>query len=102
VAESETEKTASDYLARGWPVVPAAEKGKRPTVPWKRYQSRLVSEKTLREWFAKSPNYNVSIVTGALSGLVVLDVDPRHVGKESLGQLECKHGTLPRTMESIN
>jgi hypothetical protein len=43
----------------------------------------------------------VSIVTGALSGLVVLDVDPRHGGKESLAKLERTHGELPKTMESI-
>jgi len=101
VAESKTGKAALEYLERGWSVIPAVEKAKRPALAWKRYQSRLVSEKTLREWFRRSPKYNVSIVTGALSGLVVLDVDPRHGGKESLKDLEHAHGALPGTMESI-
>lgn len=91
-----------DYRERGWSVIPAVEEAKRPAVPWKRYQSRLVSEKTLREWFRRSPEFNVSIVTGALSGLVVLDVDPRHGGDESLVELERAHGALPETMESIS
>jgi hypothetical protein len=101
VAESETEKAALAYLERGWSVIPTVEKAKRPAIPWKRYQSKLVSEKTLRGWFRRSPEDNVSIVTGALSGLVVIDVDPRHGGNESLKELESAHGALPETMESV-
>lgn len=102
MTESETERAALNYLARGWSVIPALEKAKRPAIPWKRYQDALVSEKTLREWFRRSPEYNVSIVTGALSGLVVVDVDPRHGGNKSLKRLEREHGALPKTMESIS
>lgn len=98
---SETGRIALQYLSQGWSVIPALARAKRPAVPWKRYQNRLVSEKTLREWFRRSPDYNVSIVTGALSGLIVLDVDPRHGGRESLRRLEREHGALPKTMESI-
>jgi hypothetical protein len=82
-------------------VIPIRERAKRPAVAWKAYQNKYVSEKTLHEWFRRSPDFNVGIVTGALSGLVVLDVDPRHGGKESLRGLERKHGPLPETMESI-
>jgi hypothetical protein len=96
-----TEQAAMDYLDRGWSVIPVREKAKRPAVPWKKYQSEYVSESTLHDWFDRSPDYNVAIVTGSLSGLVVLDIDPRHGGKESLKKLERKHGSLPETMESI-
>ena len=96
-----TEQAALDYLGRGWSVIPVREKEKRPAVPWKAYQSKCVSEKTLHDWFRHSPDYNVAIVTGALSGLVVMDVDPRHGGKESLRELEKEHGPLPQTVESI-
>ena len=95
------ELAALDYLGRGWSVIPVVERQKRPAVPWKAYQSRLVSEKTLGNWFHRCPDCNVAIVTGALSGLVVLDVDPRHGGKESLRKLEREHGKLPETMESM-
>jgi len=101
MAESDSETAALRYLARGWSVIPALEKAKRPAIPWKRYQQSRVSEKTLRSWFRRSPGYNVSIVTGALSGLIVLDVDPRHGGEESLKALEREHGALPKTVESI-
>jgi hypothetical protein len=95
------EQAALSYLNRGWSVIPIREKAKRPAIPWKDYQSKCVSEKTLHDWFRRSPNYNVAIVTGALSGLVVLDVDPRHGGTGSLRRLEREHGPLPETIESI-
>jgi hypothetical protein len=96
-----TEEAALDFLNRGWSVIPIRERAKRPAVPWKIYQSKCVSEETLHEWFRRSPDRNVGIVTGALSRLVVLDVDPRHDGKESLRKLEREHGSLPDTVESI-
>ena len=96
-----TEEAALSYRSRGWSVIPVREKAKRPAIPWKAYQSRMVSEETLHDWFQHSPDYNVAIVTGAFSGLVVLDVDPRHDGKKSLQALEREHGTLPGTVESI-
>jgi Bifunctional DNA primase/polymerase, N-terminal/Primase C terminal 1 (PriCT-1) len=40
---------------------------------------------------------NIGIATGAVSGLIVLDVDPRHSGDETLAQLEAKYGELPAT-----
>ncbi|MGD8325046.1 MAG: bifunctional DNA primase/polymerase, partial [Gammaproteobacteria bacterium] len=101
MAESATEKAALDYLARGWSVIPAREKAKRPAIAWKAYQRQCATEKTVREWFRRSAEYNVSVVTGALSGLVVMDVDPRHGGRESLRMLEREHGPLPQTVESI-
>lgn len=96
-----TEQAALDYLQRGWSVIPVRERDKRPAVPWKVYQSKRVSEKTLRDWFRRSPNYNVAIVTGALSRLIVLDIDPRHGGNASLKKLESRHGPLPETLESV-
>lgn len=96
-----TKQAAVEYLGRGWSVIPVREKDKRPAIPWKRYQSKHVSERTLHEWFDRNPDYNVAIVTGKLSGLVVVDVDPRHGGKESLRALEREHGPLPQTVESV-
>jgi len=96
-----TEQAAIDYLDRGWSVIPVREREKRPAVPWKAYQEKYVSEDTLHDWFRRTPDFNVAIVTGALSGLVVVDVDPRHGGRESLRKLERANGSLPGTMESI-
>lgn len=43
---------------------------------------------------------NVAIVTGAASGLVVIDIDPRHGGDESFDEL-CKGGEFPRTVQAL-
>lgn len=101
MTSSSTEQAALDYLRRGWSVIPVVERGKRPAIAWKAYQSRCVSEETLHDWFRRSADYNVAIVTGALSGLVVLDVDPRHGGDASLRALEQEHGDLPPSIESV-
>ncbi|MEJ7719803.1 MAG: bifunctional DNA primase/polymerase [Ilumatobacteraceae bacterium] len=42
-----------------------------------------------------------SIVTGAAPRLVVVDVDPRHDGDDTLNDLETEHGPLPDTVESV-
>ena len=39
-------------------------------------------------------------MTGAISGLVVLDIDPKHEGIDSLEQLQHTHGSLPRTLQA--
>jgi len=48
-------------------------------------------------WFGTSP-WNIGIVTGATSNLVVLDIDPRHGGDESFATLEKTHGQIPQTV----
>lgn len=63
---------ARAYLARGWSVVPVEPRGKRPVVPWAEFQRRLPTEDELEAWFRHRGNSNLAIVTGAVSGLVVL------------------------------
>lgn len=96
-----TEQAALDFLSRGWSVIPIREREKRPAIAWKPFQRKCASEDTVHDWFSRAPDSNVGIVTGALSGLVVLDVDPRHGGEESLRKLEREYGALPDTMESV-
>ena len=47
-------------------------------------------------WF-KNSELNVGIATGAVSGIVALDIDPRHGGDEALAALEREHGPLAKT-----
>ena len=93
-------EAALGYLARGWSVVPAAERGKRPIVRWQTYQDGHPSEAQVRRWFERWPAANVSVVTGAVSGIVVLDVDPKHGGEESLTRLALHNAGLPETVEA--
>ncbi|MBE9552866.1 MAG: bifunctional DNA primase/polymerase, partial [Proteobacteria bacterium] len=83
-----TAQVAAEYLVRGWAVVPIAAGGKHPLVRWQTFQERLPTGKELEDWFTRWPDAGVGIVTGAVSNLVVLDVDPRHGGGNSLRALE--------------
>ena len=60
------------YMARGWSVIPVH--GKKPAVPWANYQRELPSADQVNDWFACG-NYNLAVVTGKISGLVVIDCD---------------------------
>lgn len=92
---------AVGYLSRGWSVIPIEPRGKRPVVPWLEYQRRLAAPDEVERWFARWPDANVGIVTGALSGLVVLDVDPRHGGDESLAEFEIEHAPVASTVAAV-
>jgi hypothetical protein len=92
---------AQGYRARGWSVVPVRPKAKQPLVRWQALQQRLATEGEIDQWFGLWPDANIGIVTGAVSGLVVIDVDPKHGGDESLAHLERERGPLPQTVEAI-
>jgi hypothetical protein len=69
VYASEIEAAAADYRRRGWSVLRL--KGKIPAEPWAEYQQRRMALEEIEE----SPWPGVGIVTGAVSGIVVLDAD---------------------------
>lgn len=88
-----------DYAGRGWSVIPIRPGDKRPLVRWEDFQHRRPSEAEVRAWFRSWPGAGIGIVTGAVSGLIVIDVDVRHGGAAALEQLEREHGPVPATVE---
>ncbi|MBZ0139881.1 MAG: bifunctional DNA primase/polymerase, partial [Pseudorhodoplanes sp.] len=92
------QEAAARYLARGWSVLPLQPAEKRPLIRWEGLQQARAEDATLAQWFARWPDANVGVVTGEISNLIVLDVDPRHGGADSLARLERRHGTLPETV----
>jgi putative DNA primase/helicase len=118
---------ALEYAARGWPVLPlytptngicdcpdiykkgvvvryggarCPSPGKHPRVEHGK-DDASTDESTIRRWWRQFPRANVGIRTGAASGLVVIDVDPRNGGGDSLVELLHKYGQLPETPEAI-
>ncbi|MCC6610516.1 MAG: bifunctional DNA primase/polymerase [Burkholderiales bacterium] len=87
-------------LARGWSIVPVEARGKRPVVAWLEFQHRRPTPDEVEQWFGRRRDANLGIVTGAVSGLVVIDVDPRHGGEASLAALAAEYGPLERTIEA--
>jgi hypothetical protein len=86
------------YCAAGWSVVPLRRHDKRPLIDWERFQDERASPATVAEWYRRWPEANVGVVTGQISNLVVLDVDPQHGGDASSEHLERRFGPLPVTV----
>jgi len=66
---------AKEYVRRGFSAIPLKARSKIPAIPWRAYQERLPTEEELYAWFGNGSQYNIAIVTGPVSGLVVLDAD---------------------------
>jgi len=91
---------ARGYLALGWSVLPVRPRDKRPLIRWEPLQEARPSEADVAGWFEQWPDANLGVVTGAISNLIVLDVDPKHGGDDTLQLLERRFGPLPQTVES--
>lgn len=65
---------------------------------WQEYQHRAPTEAEIDAWFHRWPDANVAVVTGEISNLVVLDIDPAHGGGKSLRNLTEQFGPLPATL----
>jgi hypothetical protein len=49
------------------------------------------------EWARSWPAVNIGVATGQASGMIAIDIDPRHGGDKSLQDLIDIHGALPAT-----
>ncbi len=107
---------ALSYIAHGWHVFPCCwpdqhsrcacgrghsgrDVGKAPITTHGLHDASA-DESTVRRWWGQTPRANIAIRTGAVSNLVVLDVDSDKGGEDSLVALEGKCGLLPETIES--
>ena len=98
--------TPVDFLAQalelaslGWHVFPLNRNAKTPMAGGRGYLDATTDPDQIRAWWTRFPDANIGIACGA-SGLVVLDVDPRNGGEETLARLVAKHGPLPATLEA--
>jgi hypothetical protein len=94
-------EAAKRYLARGWSVLPLCPRDKRPLILWEHLQHQQPSEEDINEWFRRWPDANIGIVTGEISNLIVLDIDPKHGGDTTLERLENKFRPISATVEAL-
>jgi hypothetical protein len=66
--------SALDYERLGFSVLVVGS-DKRPIGSWKARQQVRAGPDLIREWFYDRPSANIGIVTGGVSGLVVIDID---------------------------
>jgi hypothetical protein len=91
-------EAALAYASAGFAVLPLD--GKKARIKdWPARASTDVA--VVAEWWRRWPDANVGIRTGSESGLLVLDVDPRHGGTSTLEALTRKYGRLPKTAKSL-
>lgn len=66
---------AQSYKDAGFSVIPLRPRSKIPAIKWEEYQKRLPTKEEITQWFAEQPNCNIGLVTGEISGFVVVDLD---------------------------
>lgn len=70
---------ARQLLGWGLPVFPCHPAGKRPLTR-NGFKDATRDPDQIEQWWARWPQANPALPTGAVSGVVVLDIDPRHHG----------------------
>jgi hypothetical protein len=73
--EAKQLKAALWYQGRGYSVIPLNQNKKPYLREWKPYQTKRAWQDQIREWWKRWPTANIGIVTGKISGLIIVDVD---------------------------
>ncbi|MCA9882875.1 MAG: bifunctional DNA primase/polymerase [Anaerolineae bacterium] len=94
---------ATGYRHMGYSVIPVFGKArpgseKIAAVPWKAFQQRHATEYEIGQWYDQNDFAGLAIITGRISGLVVLDFDDEILAQSFARQLP--HLTQTRTIRS--
>ena len=98
--KNSTTDAVSEYLGYGWHLFPLSPWSKVPPKGSNGVLDASNREEELIAQLEANPRANIALACGA-SGVVALDIDPRHGGDESLRDLEETHGELPRTVTQL-
>ena len=80
--ESSPLEAALKYREGGWSVFPVKPGIKKvPYVQWEPYMREPANEAEIRGWWQKWPEARIGLVTGKVSGVVVLDMDGEKGGE---------------------
>lgn len=67
---------ANEYIDQGWSILPVKPSEKRPYMTnWLQYQHTKATKEMADSWFTSLTGAGVGMVTGRISGVVVLDVE---------------------------
>ena len=73
------------------------EPGGKAPLTYNGFWDATTDSRRIATWWGRWPGANIGVPTGESSGLLVLDVDPRDGGRESLVELGRAAGPLPET-----
>ncbi len=93
-------EAALTYAARGWRVLPLKPRDKIPITAHGR-DDATTDPPTIRRWWERTPNANVGIATGAVSGIVAIDIDADRGGLDTFAQIEAGHRELSITLTAL-
>ncbi len=94
MSTASTLEFALAYASASWHVFPLQPRGKKPLVPGG-FKAASVDSEQISAWWTKWPDANIGIATGAVSGLVVIDLDGNE-GNNAFRALMAERGGLPR------
>lgn len=85
---------ALEYLEkRRWSVHPLIPRTKKPVCDnWNQWSSELPTREQVEDWWKENPNYNIGLVTGEASKVVVLDID-LYENQNAVAELEAIAGS---------
>ena len=87
---------AATYVSLGYKIFPLAEGSKLPAIKGGHgFKDASDDSDQIDLWAKQFPKANIAIATGPPSGIVVVDVDPRNGGKDSLAKLAGSGFILP-------
>ena len=67
---------ANEYIDQGWSILPVKPSEKRPYMTnWLQYQHVKATKEMAENWFTSLMGAGVGMVTGRISGVVVLDIE---------------------------
>lgn len=86
-------EAALKYAARGWAVFPLRKNSKEPAT-LNGFYAATTDPEQIKCMFKEDREFNLGIRTGKESDLIVIDVDPKNGGYDSLGDLTEIHGNF--------
>ena len=74
-------EAALGLLDHGWSVVPLRPCTKHPHVRWAEFIERRPTQAEAIQWWRRWPGAGLALITGRLSGVIAIDIDPRNGGQ---------------------
>lgn len=71
-------RQAQHYYSLGFSIIPLPSKSKEPSISWSKYQVNRPLDEQVTKWWVKSPELNIAIICGKISGIIVIDIDDKN------------------------